>query len=226
MNPAPLPQVLAVFDDAAVAALALELSTALARAVQRDLAVVYVQSTRSLNAAALPFTQVLSVTGLHWVPLSPQDVEHAYRAQAAHLRELAARITSTQAVSWSLRVMRGNMPEAAHALSSESDLLLMATAAPLRVTAAKAAAGLRRRPNVAVVSDGSPASERALAVATQLARALDGTLQVARVDAAESVLSRAQALAELVRSDVLVLPRMTLAPGALAITRCPILLVG
>jgi len=226
MNPAPLPQVLAVFDDAAVGALALELSTALARAVQRDLAVVYVQSTRSLNAAALPFTQVLSVTGSQWVPLSPQDIEHAYHAQAAHLRELAARITSLHAVSWSLRVVRGNMPEAAHELSSESDLLLMATAAPLRAAAATAAAGLRRRPIVAVVSDGSPASERALQVATQLARALDGTLQVARVDAAERLLSRAQALADVVRSDVLVLPRLSLAPSALAATRCPILLVG
>jgi nucleotide-binding universal stress UspA family protein len=223
MSPAPSPRVLAVLDDAAVGALALELSTALARAMQRDLSVVYVQSTRSLVAAALPFTQVLSAAGLQWVPLSEQDVEHAYHAQATRLRELAARITSTHAVSWSLRVMRGNMPEAAHALSGESDLLLMATAAPLRATAATAARRLRRRPLVAVVSDGSPASERALQVATQLAQALGGTLQVARVEASEKLMPRAHALADMARSDVLVLPR---APGALQEARCPILLVG
>jgi hypothetical protein len=218
--------VLALLDDSGVDEAALELSSALAREMRRHLAVVCVQSTRSRVAAELPFTQVLSNFGSQWVPLLPHDLEQAYRAQTARLRELTARITAQHSVSWSLRVIQGNMPGAAIDLSSESDLLLIAAAAPLRTTAATATPRARRRPSVAVVSDGSPAGERALQVAGQLAQALAGTLQIARVDANEKLMSRAQTLATVTQSDVLVLPRTALASRAPWATRCPILWVG
>ena len=64
----------------------LELASPLARALQRELSVVYVESTRSLVAAALPFTQVLPHSGLQWLPLQPGDVEQGFRAHEARLR--------------------------------------------------------------------------------------------------------------------------------------------
>ena len=207
-------QVLAVLDDAAAGQAVLELSSALARAVQRDLAVVYVESAQSLVAAALPFAQVLSHAATQWVPLLPQDVEQGYRAQATRLRELAARISVRHAVSWSLRVMRGNLPGAALELLTESDLMLVAATLPSLPLAARPARERRRHPIVAVVGDTSPAGERALRVAAQLAQALGGSLQTARVDAA------------LAPPDVLVLPSASFVPGALAKARCPVLLVG
>ncbi|HJV96501.1 MAG TPA: hypothetical protein VJ608_10715 [Albitalea sp.] len=199
------PRVLAVLDDAAAGQAVLELSSALARAVQRDLALVYVESTQSLVAAALPFARVLSHAATQWVPLLPQDVEQGYRAQAARLRVLAERISVRDAVSWSLRVVRGSLPGAALELLTESDLLLVAANPPRQ---------RRRHVIVAAVDDATPAGGRALRVAAQLARALGGSLQTAHVDPA------------LAQPDILVLPSTSFVPGALAKARCPVLLVA
>lgn len=220
------PQVLAVLDDAAAGRALLELSSTLAQAVQRDLSVVYVESAQSLVAAALPFTQVLSHATTQWVPLLPQDVEQGYRAQATRLRELTARITVRHAVSWSLRVVRGSLPGAAIELLAESDLLLMAATPPTPPLAMHPAHDTRHRPVVAVVSNGSAASERALGVAAQLALALGGSLQTARVDATAKLMHQASTVAALLRPDVLVLPGASLAASELATMRCPVLLVG
>ena len=171
--------VLAVLDDAAAGSAALELSSTLARALQRELSVVYVESARSLVAAALPFTQVLSHSGSGWVPLLPADVEQGFRAHAARLRELAERIAVRDAVSWSLRVVRGSLPGAAIDLYAESDLLLLAASPPPWSPGERLAHRPRRRPVVAVLAEGSAAGQRALVVASRLAQALG---RRARVD--------------------------------------------
>ena len=224
-------QVLVLLDDAAAGSALLELSSALARAMQRDLSLVYVESARALVAAALPFTQVLSHAGSQWVPLQPQDVEQGFRAQAARLRELAARIALRDALNWSLRVMRGSLAGAAADLIAQSDLLLLAAAASVQPPRIGAARPARRRPLVSVVTvaDGDEdelMSQRALRVGTQLAQALAGELQTTRIDAATLRSRPATVLATLARSDVLVLPRAPLDAAALATLRCPVLLVG
>jgi len=65
------------------------------------------ESTRSLLAAALPFTQVLAASGAQWRPFRPDDVEQGFWVHAARQREMAERIAARNAVGWSLRVMRG-----------------------------------------------------------------------------------------------------------------------
>jgi hypothetical protein len=218
------PQVIAVLDDAAAGTPALELASALAQSRRRDLGVVYVESTRSLVAAALPITQVLARAGSAWVDLRTADVEQGFRAHAERLRELAARAAVRHSVQWSLRVMRGSLAAATTELWAESDLLLLA-----RAPSSPAPGTTRQRPHrpvIAVVSDRSEAGERATGAASELARALGGQSQVCRVDAAAQLGSQATALAALARSDVIVLPRMRLDPAELAAVRCPVLLVG
>jgi hypothetical protein len=219
-------QVLAVLDDAAAGAAALELSSTLAHALRRALSVVYVESARSLVAAALPFTQVLSHAGSGWVPLLPADVEQGFRAHAARLRQLAERIALRDAVSWSLRVVRGSLPGAAIDLYAESDLLLLATAPPPRLPGEGRTRRPRRQPVVTVVTEGSEAGQRALVVATRLAQALAAVLETARVEPASDPTRQAATLSALSRSDVLVLPRAHVDPITLAMLRCPVLLVG
>jgi len=219
-------QVLAVLDDAAAGSATLELSSTLARALRRVLSVVYVESARSLVAAALPFTQVLSHPGSCWVPLLPEDVEKGFRAHASRLRQLAERIAVRDALSWSLRLVRGSLPGAAIDLYTESDLLLLAAAPSPWPPAGGRARCRGRQPVVAVVAEDSEAGQRALGVATRLAQALAASLETTRFEPASDTIRQPAALSTLARCDVLVLPRAHVDPVALAMLRCPVLLVG
>ncbi len=219
-------QVLAVLDGAAAGAVAIELSSTLAHALQRDLGLVYVESARALVAAALPFTQALAHAGSPWVPLTTQAVEQGFRADAARLRALAARIAVRHAVSWSLRVTRGTLSEAAADLGAESDLLLLASSPPPGPPGFGAMGQARRRAVVTFVADGGEAGERARGVAARLAQALTGVVETVHLDAELKPLALAGTVAPLTRSDVLVLARDRLEPGILALLRCAVLLVG
>jgi hypothetical protein len=223
MNPPPL---LAVLDDAGAGAALLEISSTLARALQRELSVVYVESARSLVAAALPFTQVLPASGTQWRTLSPDDVEQGFRAHAARLRDMAERLAARDAVGWSLRVMRGSLGETALQLSAQADLLLLANApAPVSPVSDKLRQP-RRRPRVTVLAiDGEPGAN-ALRVAAQVAQALAGDVEVVRVDAHAKRIDPPGTLAALARSDVLILARAPLDVATLAQLRCPVVLVG
>ncbi len=218
--------VLAVLDDAAAGSAALELSSTLARTLSRVLSVVYVESTRSLVAAALPFARVLSHSGSGWVPLLPVDVEQGFRSHAARLRQLAERIAVRDALSWSLRVVRGSLPGAVSELYAESDLLLLAAAPPSWSPGERLAHRPRRRPVVAVLTEGSEAGQRALVIATRLAKELAAALESIPLDPAASGIGPGRQFAALARSDVLVLPRAQVDPAALSMLRCPVLLVG
>lgn len=223
-------RVLAVMDDAAAGEVVLGLSSKLARVMRRDLSVIYVESSRSLGAAALPFTQVLSHAGSPWVPLETGDIEQGFRVQAARLRELAAQVALRDEVHWSLRVMRGTLARASEQLLGESNLLLLAAATPAWGPVFQAAAPPSHRPPrptvVALAGDGDEATQRAMEVATLLANALAGTLEVARGQAAMRLLAQAQDAGSTCRPAVLVVPREMMAPDTLARMRCPVLLVG
>jgi K+-sensing histidine kinase KdpD len=220
------PPVLVVLDDAGAGAVLLEISSALARMLQRELSVVYVENTRSLRAAALPFTQVLPTAGTQWRPLQPDDVEQGFRTHAARLREMAGRIAARNEVRWSLRVMRGSLGETAIHLSTEADLLLLANAPATASPGISATRPVRRRPSVSVLAaDGGP-SPSALRAATQLAQALAADIEVVRIDAQSKLIEQPRALDALARSSVLILDREPLDVATLLQLRCPVLLVG
>lgn len=223
---APAP-VLALLDDAATAAALVEWSATLARALRRELSLVYVESARSLVAAALPLTQVLAPGRAQWRPFAPADIEQGFRVQAARLRELAARIAGRDALHWSLRTMRGELADTARHLQAEADLLLLppplgfgsAAWFPLESEAhhRPGPPAVRHRPVLLVLADAAPESPRALQVAYQLAEALRGTVEVAALDADRIVAARA---------DLVVLSRLPDEPALLARLRCPLLRVG
>lgn len=221
-RPADAQPILAVFDDTAAGATVLEWSAALARALQRELAVVYVESTPALLAAALPFARVLAPESVQWAPLAPRDVELGFRAQAARLRALTQRITVRHAVAWSMRVVRGALPGAALELLRESDLMFLGTLAPMRHAATVDAA---RGAVISVALDDSAIGERALAIAAQLARSLSGSVQITP---ARQLAEAEPARWELMRAhvDMLVLPHGLIAPAALARLPCPALIVA
>ena len=216
-------RVLVVLDDAAAGAIVLELSAALAQALRRELGLVYVESAQALVAAALPPTRVLSFGGAAWRPLSPDDVEQGFRAQAARLRETAARIAVRREVRWSMRTVRGELALTVAGLAAETDLLLLAGALPGFEPRRAGASARVRRPVVAVLGSADDAGRRALEVATRLAQSLAGVLDTVRVPPAHGGDAIRAAAAG---CDLLVLPREGLDPRRLAGLRCPVLLVG
>jgi K+-sensing histidine kinase KdpD len=223
MSPERSGQVQVALDDAAAGEAVLALSSALARELECELAVVYVESTASVSAAALTVTQVLPHAGSPWVPLRPGDVEQGFRSHAARLRQLTERLAGRHALRWSLRVLRGSLAEAPTLLSGESTLLFLATAPAPGAPFMRRIAARRRRPLVGLASDDGPSGAQALATATRLARALDGVLQSWPRASPAMPWPREAADA---RPDVLVMTRRVIAPAALALLPCPVLLVG
>ncbi len=210
-------------DDAAAGEAVLALSSALARELECELAVVYVESAASVSAAALSVTQVLPHAGSPWLPLRPDDVEQGFRSHAARLRQLTERMAGRHALRWSLRVMRGSLAQVPALLSGESTLLFLATAPP---PGARSTARSRRRPLVALASDDGAPGARALVMATRLARALGGVLQRWPPGSPGSPTGIGPRLTAGARPDVLVMTRSAIAPDALAWLRYPVLLVG
>lgn len=216
--PAAASVVLALLDDAATAATLVEWSATLARALQRELSLVYVESARSLVAASLPFTRVLAPGRAQWQPFEPADIEQGFRVQAARLRELAARIAGRDALHWSLRTTRGDLAEAAARLGAEADLLLLPPPLGFGPTlGAPPSSAPRHRPTLLVLAEAAPQPPRALQVARLLAQALRGTVEVATPGSDRIVAARA---------DLIVLSRLPDEPAQLARLRCPVLRVG
>jgi hypothetical protein len=215
---------LALLDDAATAGPVIEMSSALAQHLRRPLEVVYVESAAALLAAALPFARVLAAGGGQWQPFAPQDVELAYRSQAARLRALVERVTVQRTVEWSMRVVRGALPQTALELQPLSDLMLVGSGGSAATATTSLGASHRPRARstriVTVITDDSPAGQHARTVAGQVARALDGVLVELNID------ERTGAPADPLRCELLVLPRALLTPSLLARLAQPALLVG
>jgi len=172
-TPVTTAQVLALVDDARAARSLLAISSALAQLMQRELQVVYLENAAALAAAALPATQVLAAASARWTALAPPDLELAWRIEAGRLRALAEQASLERAVRWSMRVVRGALPEAAQALMAQCDLLVLASATPHF--------GMAATPQpcrtVTVLDDGGPAGAQALQLARRLAEALGARLQ-------------------------------------------------
>jgi nucleotide-binding universal stress UspA family protein len=220
MNTPAARQLLTLLDDTSRARAVIELSSMLARQLQRPLELVYVESTPALVAAALSFTRVLAPGATEWTPFAPHDVERSYRAQALRLRELAQSISVRQSVSWSLRVVRGALEQVAIELRTQSDLLLVGSAQPSMPLAALRATSRAHRPMVVALTDGTAAGERAVHIAEQVAQALGGAAQVHRCRGPADA-STWSATCELV-----VLPQALADAARVARLRCPALLVG
>ncbi|MBL8344244.1 MAG: hypothetical protein JNN03_02300 [Rubrivivax sp.] len=243
-SPADRP-VLAVLEDCAGGAVLIECSAALARALGRELAVVQVQSTLALQAAALPQTRVLAHAGAPWAAFAPQDVERGWRAQTARLRALAGPIATRHSLPWSLRTVRGEIGAVARGLLDETDLLFLGamvwhTRAMARAAAAPAV--------LAVLDDGSAAARRGMQLAARMASGMasggafrsasgsssglatspSGAWRVRELPVADGV-----ALDALLRQppplDALLMPRALATPerwARLARLGCPVLLIG
>ncbi|HET7526537.1 MAG TPA: hypothetical protein VFK10_11400 [Burkholderiaceae bacterium] len=206
-----------VLDDVVAAAAPLAWSSALARALQRELQVVYVERTAVLAAAALPITQALAHAAAVWMPYGPADIERGFRLQVARLRELMRQVGQQHALSPSLQIVRGALHHAAMDVDGQSDLVLMGAAALLSPSAAP----LQRCRSVLVWSDDSEQGAQLVEFAMRCAQSLGATPHVVRAKGQLDV-----GEVQTAQADLLVLPRAAVSARVLAGARRPLLLVG
>jgi hypothetical protein len=206
-----------VLDDVATAAALLAWSSALARSLQRELRVVYVERTAVLAAAALPLTQALAHAAAGWVPYGPADIERGYRLQVVRLQELIRQAGERHALQASLQIVRGALHHAAMDVDGQSDLVLVGGAALLPAPTPP----VQRCRSVLVWSDDSEQGLRLVEFASRCARSLGATPRVVHAKAQIDVLELQRA-----QADLLVLPRTAVSARVLALVRRPLLLVG
>lgn len=207
-----------VLDDVAAAAAPLAWSAVLARALQRELLVVQVESEPALAAAALPATRVLAHPGAEWAPFDLRDVERAYRVQRTRAQQLVQQACTAHHIRGSLEVKRGTLHHAAMDIGQDADLVLVAGAAPMAFEIAQRS---RQCHSVLTWADESPPGSGLTDLAAQCASSLGATHCVMRVRPQADALELLKASA-----DLLVVPRARLPLDVLARARRPLLLVG
>lgn len=176
---------------------ALNAAAALAEELDAELAGLFVEDDDLQRLIALPFAREFSALTGAGQPLSPGDVERAWRVQARALQRLLAEAAGRQRLRWSFRVARGRVSAEVSSLAQSFDLVVLGKPAGSRVvavtrtTARVASAGepLHAGP-VLVLFESMPASASSLAMGVALARRNRAGL-VVLVSAADDVAYRA-----------------------------------
>ena len=177
--------VLIALDASPSSLAALETAAGLAAALDAELSGLFVEDANLLRVAELPSARVLGSFSGRPLALGRQDMERGLRAQAGRAHAALAAAAQEVPVRWSFRVARGTVAPEILAAVSESSLLVLGKTgrsgtrfgSTVRAVAAEAPGpvliaghGAPRGSTVAVLYDGSPASERALGLAARLAR--------------------------------------------------------
>lgn len=165
----------------------LESSMAIARALDADLAALFVEDTDLLRLAALPFARELGQVSALPRRLQGPDLEQSLRFQARRARESLATAAAHSSVRWTFEVVRGRMITVVMQVATQTDLVvfslagdpaqrmrarmqiervLATTTTPLLVLPA----GASLRSPFTVLYDGSDAARRTLRLALQLGR--------------------------------------------------------
>jgi nucleotide-binding universal stress UspA family protein len=173
---------------------ALRAAAGLAARLGAELTGLFVEDVNLLRLAGLPFARQLSVSGGEGRPVERNAVEAELRALAARARESLEAAAAPQHISWSFRVVRGQVAVEVVTAASASDLLVVgwaghrvagspgpggtaravATRAPTSVLILTRHGEVERR--LLVAFDGSEPSHRALSLAARLEEAGAGTI--------------------------------------------------
>lgn len=248
--PGGLRKILVAIDPSPHARAAVEIAGNLAALLEAELEGLYVQDERLLRLEGLArLREVDSVSG-RVRRLRAGDVERQLRAEAATVRRILASVASRFAVHWTFRVARGYVDVEVGEAAAGSDLVTLgmrsrtAGRGPGSTVRALLARrdepvmiirrGMRLRPDVHVLDDGTEAGRRALDVGERLTRSPGSalTIHVAGEGGAEDRVDRADALRRRLgaqgRSDATVEPAPDQPRGPAAILarrQCGLLIV-
>lgn len=187
-------RILVALDTSHHSLAALEAAAELAAALQAELEGLFVEDVDLLRLAGLPLTREVQYPAAAAGSLDPARMERQLRAQATQAHRALAAACQPRKVTWSFRVVRGEVSPQVLEAATSADLLSLGKASRpiarrtrLGSTARAAAArapgpvllvqrGTRVKPPVLLIYDGSPAARRALAMAVRLGRKAGGYL--------------------------------------------------
>jgi hypothetical protein len=142
----------------------LDAAASLARAMQAELAGLFVEDMALLRGAALPITrEVGRVSGVARAFDVP-DVERVLRRQAEQVREGLASVARSVSLTWSFEVRRGDLVEQALALLAPTELVV------LSIRSAHAPRPPTQSGGVIAVLEAAEEELQTLSVALQLAQ--------------------------------------------------------
>jgi nucleotide-binding universal stress UspA family protein len=189
-------RIVVAIDASPTSQAALEATTELAAAWDAEVLGIFVEDVNLLRMASLPFAREVGSHSGKFRPVDPDNLRRQLRSQAERARRALQRAGVLSKVAVSFKVARGRVNEELLAALSEADLLSLgkggrslAARLGLGSTARAIASGgsghvlllshvSRVVGPVAAVYDESPAGERALVAARELARGLDTHLTV------------------------------------------------
>ena len=176
-------RIVMALDTASSVLPAIEAAAGLALGLNAELAGLFVEDERLLRFAGLPFAREFGYASARGRALAPASVEHALRAQAEQLRRLLAATAERLSFTWTLEVLRGEVPRSVLSRTGSSDLLVLGRSeyswpgTTRRSDPGQRFPALAARP-IAVVFDGTATSQRALSIGCTLAEVTGSGLTV------------------------------------------------
>ena len=173
----------------------LEFAAKLAARRHIELAVLFIEDANLINFAALPFAREIDLISAADRELDHLQMMRTMQTQAQKMSRLLERLASQLKVNYSFKVLRGDCIAEVLSASLETDVLFFSKRVgryrklrwerPRRAARPRAPAAVPHK-TFCVMYDGSPGSDRALAVARELALAAGKELLVLlRVDERE-----------------------------------------
>jgi hypothetical protein len=189
-------------DESPRSAAALAAASALAQALDAELAGLFVEDVNLQRLFGLPFAREFSVLTGGALPLSPGEVERTWRRQAEAMQRLLAEAAGRQRLRWSFRVARGRVAAEVSTLAHSFDLVVLGKQTGSRVMAVtRTTMRLGDRPPppregpVLVLFENVSASANSLAMGVMLARSNGAELVVLVSAASEDAYQAACAAA-------------------------------
>jgi nucleotide-binding universal stress UspA family protein len=194
-------RILVPLDASAASLAALAAAVELAERMDAELVGLFVEDVRLLHLAALPFASERGVFGSRGRPLNPEGMEQSLRAQAARAELALSEAAGRRRLRWTFRVARGQVLAEVLVAMDEVDLTALGTVGVQQVRRAQIGNTAREvinrathpvlilppggtvRASIAAVFDGSPASLKALVLASAVAEDDGGDLVVLLVAA-------------------------------------------
>lgn len=169
---------------------ALEVAVRLAAVVGAELEGVFIEDINLIRLSELPFLREIRASSLIEGGISSQSMQRDLRALARQAQRMFEQATQATGVGCSFRVWRGHAAVETLSSSFEADVISLRGGGAL--TAYRAQSFVRTRASatpyaakgISVLFDASPAADRALAIACQLAVNLGAPLNILLADTA------------------------------------------